>query len=43
MEPMSLSRDAWPSEKIVYRLMLTYTAMLTEAGKYRPTVPMLNG
>jgi hypothetical protein len=28
--------------RVVYRLLLTYKFTATEAGKYRPTVPLLN-
>ena len=28
--------------RVVYRLLLTYKLSATEAGKYKPTVPLLN-
>lgn len=35
-------RDALTDGRVTYRLLLTYKATLTEAGKYKPTMPLIN-
>jgi tripeptidyl-peptidase-2 len=35
-------RDTLPSGRPIYRLLLTYKLSVAEAGKYKPTVPLLN-
>jgi len=31
-----------PVGRVIYRLLLTYKLQVTEPGKYKPTVPLLN-
>lgn len=42
LEPITADRDALTDGRVTYRLLLTYKATLTEAGKYKPTMPLIN-
>lgn len=35
-------RDTLPVGRVTYRLLLTYKFKAEEAGKYKPTVPLIN-
>ncbi|GFR48785.1 hypothetical protein Agub_g10733, partial [Astrephomene gubernaculifera] len=41
LEPATGERDALPEGRVVYRLLLSYRTSLSEPGKYRPCMPLL--
>ncbi|GLC44539.1 hypothetical protein PLESTB_000062200 [Pleodorina starrii] len=42
LEPLTEDRDALTDGRVIYRLLLTYKTSLSEAGKYKPCLPLIN-
>ena len=42
LTPLAGARDQLPEQRTIHSLVLTYKFTAEEAGKYKPTVPMLN-
>ncbi|KAK9809052.1 hypothetical protein WJX72_008467 [[Myrmecia] bisecta] len=42
LAPLLDPRDALPEGRVIHSLMLTYKLSVAEAGKHKPTLPMLN-
>ncbi|GIL86265.1 hypothetical protein Vretifemale_14673 [Volvox reticuliferus] len=42
LEPLTAERDALTDGRVVYRLLLTYKTTLSEPGKFKPSLPLIN-
>ncbi|GIL53884.1 hypothetical protein Vafri_9378 [Volvox africanus] len=42
LEPLTAERDALTDGRVIYRLLLTYKTALSEPGKFKPSLPLIN-